>query len=96
MRYSYDIIIKPVITEVSMEQAQNGKYTFKVAKDASKTQIKLAVEEIFDVDVKKVNVLNQLGKMKRRGRDIGRRPSYKKAIITLREKSKPIEFFHGL
>lgn len=93
---AYDVILKPVITETSMDDAQNKKYTFKVAVDANKTQVKLAVEEIFGVEVEKVNIMNVNGKMKRMGRFIGRTAASKKAIVTLTEKSKEIEFFQGL
>ena len=93
---AYDIIIKPVITEGSMDVTQEKKYTFKVAPDANKTQIKAAVEEIFGVDVKKVNVMNINGKLKRMGRTQGRTAAYKKAIVTLTENSKEIEFFSNL
>ena len=93
---AYDIIIKPVITEGSMDATQEKKYTFKVAVDANKTQIKNAVEEIFGVDVKKVNVMNVNGKLKRMGRTQGRTAAYKKAIVTLTEGSKEIEFFSSL
>ena len=93
---AYDIIIKPVITEGSMDATQEKKYTFKVAVGANKTQIKNAVEEIFGVDVKKVNVMNVNGKLKRMGRTQGRTAAYKKAIVTLTENSKEIEFFSSL
>jgi large subunit ribosomal protein L23 len=96
MKTPYDIILKPVITERSMDDAAMKKYTFKVAPDANKTQIKDAVEEIFGVDVKKVNVMNVKGKLKRMGRYVGRTASSKKAIVTLTENSKEIEFFEGL
>ena len=93
---AYDIILKPVITEGSMDATQEKKYTFKVAVNANKTEIKKAVEEIFGVDVKKVNVMNVNGKLKRLGRTQGRTASYKKAIVTLTENSKDIEFFSNL
>ena len=93
---AYDVILKPVITETSMDDAQNKKYTFKVAVDANKTQVKLAVEEIFGVEVEKVNIMNVNGKMTRMGRYIGRTAASKKAIVTLTEKSKEIEFFQSL
>lgn len=93
---AYDIIIKPVITEGSMDATQEKKYTFKVAVNANKTEIKKAVEEIFGVDVKKVNVMNVNGKLKRLGRTQGKTASYKKAIVTLTEGSKDIEFFSNL
>ena len=96
MKSVYDIIIKTVITENSMDLAQEKKYTFKVARDANKTQVKDAVEEIFDVDVAKVNIMNIKGKVKRLGRFVGKTPDYKKAIVTLTEDSKEIEFFASL
>ena len=96
MRTPYDVILKPVISEKSMEDAQNKKYTFKVATDANKTEVKHAVEEIFGVEVKKVNIMNVVGKEKRMGRYVGMTAATKKAIVTLTEKSKEIEFFQGL
>ena len=96
MKTPYDVIIKPVISEKSMDDAQAKKYTFKVAKDANKTQVKLAVEEIFGVEVAKVNIMNYDGKVKRMGRNVGRTAAYKKAIVTLTADSKEIEFFQGL
>ena len=96
MRTAYDVIIKPVISEMSMDNAQEKKYTFKVATDANKTEVKLAIEEIFGVEVKKVNIMNVNGKLKRMGRNVGRTAASKKAIVTLTEKSKEIEFFQGL
>ena len=96
MKTPYDVIIKPVISEKSMDDAQAKKYTFKVAKDANKTQVKLAVEEIFGVEVAKVNIMNYDGKVKRMGRSVGRTAAYKKAIVTLTSGSKEIEFFQGL
>lgn len=96
MKTAYDIILTPVISEQSMDVAADKKYTFKVAVDANKTQVRLAVEEIFDVEVAKVNIMNYDGKVKRMGRNEGRTPAYKKAIVTLTESSKEIEFFQGL
>ena len=96
MRSVYDVILKPVISERSMEDAQARKYTFKVAVNANKTEIKNALEEIFDVQVEKVNVINIQGKLKRQGRTQGRRAASKKAIVTLTRQSKGIEFFQGL
>lgn len=96
MTTAYDIIIKPVISERSMDDAANKKYTFKVATSANKTQVKHALEEIFGVEVEKVNIMNVQGKVKRMGRNVGRRPASKKAIVTLTAKSKEIEFFQGL
>ncbi|WP_294406264.1 50S ribosomal protein L23 [uncultured Ruminococcus sp.] len=95
MKTAHDIIIKPVITEDSMERLQNGKYTFKVAKDANKVEIAKAIEEIFDVKVAKVNTMSVKGKEKRMGRYAGFRPDWKKAIVTL-EGDKTIEFFDGM
>ena len=94
---AYDIIRKPVITEQSMEGVADKKYVFKVAVDATKTEIKAAVEEIFGVKVAKVNTLRQQGKMKRTGAmPAGRRAEYKKAVVTLTADSKTIEFFEGM
>ena len=91
-----DIVIKPVITEDSMERLQSGKYTFEVAKDANKVEIAKAIEELFEVKVAKVNTISVKGKQKRMGRTVGRTPDSKKAIVTLKENSKEIEFFQGL
>ncbi len=96
MRIPHDIIIKPIITEKSMEDMAEGKYTFMVNKKSNKSEIKKAVENIFDVKVEKVNTMNMLGKMKRQGIHSGRRPSWKKAIVKLTEDSKSIEFFEGM
>lgn len=90
---AHDIIIRPVITEQSMTQAQDKKYTFIVAKNSNKTQIKQAVEKIFDVKVEKVNTMNYAGKTKRMGRNEGKTSSFKKAVVTLTPASKEIEFF---
>ena len=92
----YDIIIEPVLSEKSYDGIANKRYTFKVAKNANKTQIKDAVEQIFGVEVAKVNTANYDGKVKRMGRYEGRTSSYKKAIVTLTENSKAIEFFDSL
>ena len=96
MKLAYDVILEPVISEQSMDVAQEKKYTFKVATNANKTQVKLAVEEIFGVEVAKVNIMNYDGKLKRMGRNEGRTPAFKKAIVTLTPASKEIEFFQGL
>ena len=94
---AYDIIKRPVITEQSMEQTEMKRYTFEVAKSANKIEIAKAVEEIFGVKVVKVNTLNMQGKEKRTGAyPKGRRPSWKKAMVTLSEDSKTIEFFEGM
>jgi len=96
IKTAQDIILKPVITEKSMDDLQAGKYTFKVATDANKTEIKKAVEQLFDVKVAKVNTLNVNGKAKRVGRYAGKTSDWKKAIITLTADSKAIEFFEGM
>lgn len=93
---AYDVIIKPILSEKSYDGIAGKRYTFEVAKDANKTQIKQAVEEIFKVKVAKVNTSNYDGKMKRMGRTQGRTASYKKAIVQLTEDSKAIEFFESL
>ena len=93
---SYEIIKKPVITENSMDQMAERKYTFEVAKDANKIEIKKAVEEVFGVKVEKVTTMRVLGKVKRMGANSGKRPDWKKAIVKLTADSKTIEFFDGL
>jgi len=80
-----DIIIRPVVSEKTTETMAEGKYTFLVDPRADKTHIKQAVEEIFNVKVKKVNTIRQLGKMRRMGVFRGRQPGYKKAVVTLEE-----------
>lgn len=87
MKHYSDIIIAPVITEKSMVNRENNVYTFKVVKDATKTDIKKAVEEAFKVSVKSVNTLNTKSKRRRVGRYSGRTKTYKKAIVTLAEGS---------
>ena len=96
MTTAYDIIIKPVITEQSMEATEDKKYVFQVAIDANKVEIKKAVEEIFGVKVEKVNTIRMEGKLKRNGRFIGRRANWKKAMVKLTADSKTIEFFEGM
>lgn len=96
MKAPQDIILKPVITEKSMDGLQAGKYTFKVATDANKTEIKSAVEKLFGVKVAKVNTMNCTGRARRVGRFFGKRADWKKAIVTLTEDSKTIEFFDGM
>lgn len=93
---AYDIIIKPVLSEKSYDGIANKNYTFIVHKEASKTEIKHAVEELFHVEVERVNVVNYQGKLKRMGRNEGRRSSYKKAYVKLSDDSKSIEFFESL
>ncbi|HPY85035.1 MAG TPA: 50S ribosomal protein L23 [Ruminococcus flavefaciens] len=96
MKAPQDIILKPVITEKSMDGLQEGKYTFKVAKDATKPEIKKAVEKLFGVEVNKVTTMNVNGKKKRMGRYVGTTAAWKKAIVTLTADSKAIEFFEGM
>ena len=93
---AYDIIIEPILSEKSYDGIANKRYTFKVVKSATKTQIKAAVEQIFQVKVDKVNTSNYDGKVKRMGRSEGRRSAFKKAIVTLTDDSKAIEFFESL
>lgn len=95
MKLAREIIIKPVVTEKSVDLMQENKYCFRVAKDANKIEIKNAIEEIFKVTVINVNTVNVHGKMKRMGRTQGKTASWKKAIVTLRE-GDSIEVFEGL
>ncbi len=96
MKTAQDIIIAPIITEKSMSGVAGKKYTFKVDRDATKYEIADAVKELFKVDVAKVNTVNVRGKVKRMGRYEGKTAAFKKAIVTLKADSKPIEFFDGL
>ena len=91
-----DIILKPVLTEKSYDDIANKKYTFVVDTRANRTQIGKAVEEIFGVKVAKVNTMRRMGKLKRQGQYVGRRPETKKAFVTLKKGSKTIEFFDSL
>jgi large subunit ribosomal protein L23 len=93
---SHDIIRKPVITEKSMAAMADKKYTFIVDIHANKVQIKKAVEEVFGVKVADVKTLRNLGKTKRVGVHVGKRPNFKKAVVTLAQDSKTIEFFEGM
>ncbi len=99
---SYDILRRPIISERSMETVLDKegneikKYTFEVPKTVNKVEIKKAVEEVFGVKVAKVNTMNVLGKVKRMGRNEGRRTDYKKAVVKLTEDSKTIEFFESM
>ncbi len=97
MANAYDIIRRPIITEQSMSETDMKRYVFEVDKSANKIEIARAIEEIFGVKVAKVNTLNMQGKEKRTGRHpAGRRPSWKKAMVTLTADSKTIEFFEGM
>ena len=95
-RLAHDIILKPIITEESMMGTAFKKYTFKVAKDANKAEIKSAIEEVFGVKVAKVNTMNCKGHLRRYGRFQGYTSAWKKAIVTLTEDSNTIDFFDGL
>jgi len=92
----YDIIIRPVLSEKSFATIKQKMYTFEVHKDATKPQIKKAIEDIFKVKVEKVNTANYDGKPKRHGRHEGTTASWKKAYVQLTKESKPIEFFESL
>ena len=96
MRDPHDIILKPIVTEASMNAMAEKKYTFVVDKKSNKTEIKNAVESIFGVTVASVNTINMLGKNKRMGVHVGKKADWKKAIVTLTEDSKTIEFFEGI
>ena len=93
MKAPQDIILKPVISERSIDLLPSGKYTFKVAKDANKVEIAKAVEQLFSVEVTKVNTMNCKGRTRRVGRFEGKKADWKKAIVTLTADSKTIEFF---
>jgi len=90
-----DIILRPVVSEKSYGLLETGRYTFEVHPTANKTQVKIAIEQIFDVTVISVNTLNRQGKRKRTRAGYGQRKSTKRAIVTLSPDSKPIEIFTG-
>ena len=96
MKSMHDVIVRPVITEDSMARLADKKYTFEVAKDATKIDIKKAVEEIFKVEVEKVNTISMKSKSKRVGYHLGKTSEWKKAIVTLKADSKTIEFFDSM
>lgn len=97
MKYTnYDIIRRPIVTEKSMSSMNDKKYTFIVDIRATKPMIKKAVEDVFDVTVEDVKTAKYIGKTKRVGVHIGKRPDYKKAIVKLTADSKTIEFFEGM
>ena len=96
MKLAQEIILAPVITEESMMGTAVKKYTFKVAKDATKVDIAKAVESLFGVKVERVNTMNVRGQFRRYGRFEGYKASWKKAIVTLTADSKTIEFFDGM
>ena len=93
---AYDIILKPVMSEKAYDGIHKKIYTFKVARNANKIEIKQAVEQIFGVKVENVHTINVLGKIKRQGMHQGRRPSVKKAYVKLKKDSKGIEFFDSI
>ena len=96
IRY-YDVILKPIVTEKSMNAMGEKKYTFMVHPEANKSQIKEAVEKMFEgTKEKRVNTMNMDGKNKRRGMVVGKTAKSKKAIVALTEDSKDIEIFEGL
>ena len=95
MADSRDILVRPIITERSMADSEMGKYTFVVDRRANKYQIRNAVEEIFGVRVLRVNTMRMLGKRRRMGRNIGRRPNWKKAIVQLAP-GQELDFFEGM
>lgn len=92
----YDVLRRPIVSEKSMDGVADKTYTFEVARDANKLEIKRAVEEVFKVKVVSVNTINMTGKKKRMGVHQGRRSDYKKAIVKLTPDSKPLEFFEGM
>ena len=91
-----DIILAPIVTEKTNSNLENGKYTFKVAKDANKIEIKNAAQEPFGIEVAKVNTMPVRGQLRRQGMAQGRTASWKKAIVTITPDSKTVEFFDGL
>ena len=96
MKMVQDIIIKPIITEASMDRIADKRYTFKVRSDATKPEIAKAVETMFNVKVEKVNTISMKKKPKRMGVHFGYTSEWKKAIVTLTADSKTIEFFDGM
>ena len=96
MKSVHDVIIRPVLTEKAYDGFADKKYVFEVAINATKIEIKQAVEAAFGVKVESVNTLRTLGKIKRQGRSEGRTPEVKKAYVTLKKDSKPIKFFEGM
>jgi large subunit ribosomal protein L23 len=89
-----EVLLAPVVSEKSYSLITDGKYTFKVHKDAHKTQVRQAVEELFEVKVERVNIVKVQSKPKRRGMTRGRRPGWKKAVVQLAE-GQTIDIFEG-
>ena len=96
MKSMHDVLLRPVLSEKSTDGIADKVYTFEAAKTANKTEIRQAVEAIFNVKVEKVNTIRTMGKIKRQGRYEGRTAEVKKAIVTLRADSKGIEFFDSM
>ena len=97
MKNPHDVILRPVLTEKGYEGIEEKRYVFEVAISANKTEIKQALEAVFEgIKVEKVNTVRTIGKMKRQGRTQGRTPEVKKAIVTLKADSKGIPFFEGM
>ena len=97
MKNAHDIILRPVLTEKGYEGIEEKRYVFEVAISANKTEIKQALEAVFEgIKVEKVNTVRTIGKMKRQGRTQGMTPETKKAYVILKKDSKPIKFFEGM
>lgn len=96
MKDPHDIIRRPVLTEKAYDGFADKRYVFEVDIRANKTEIKQAIEQVFDVKVERVNTLRTMGKIKRQGKTSGRTPEVKKAYVTLKQNSKGIEFFEGM
>ena len=97
MKNAHDIILRPVLTEKAYDGLADKRYVFEVAISANKTEIKQALEAVFEgIKVEKVNTVRTIGKMKRQGLHEGRTPEVKKAYVKLTEDSKPIAFFEGM
>ncbi|SNS39199.1 large subunit ribosomal protein L23 [Anaerovirgula multivorans] len=96
MTNPHDVVIRPLVTEHSMADIADKKYAFVVDRKANKTEIRKAIEKIFGVKVEKVNTVNMKGKVKRMGKNVGKRPDWKKAYVTLTQESKDIELFEGM
>ena len=94
--FAEDVILKPVLTEKGYDGIEDKRFTFYVKNTANKIEIRNAVEKLFGVKVAKVNTINCKGKLKRMGRNEGYTPDRKKAVVILKEDSKPIEFFNSL
>lgn len=96
MKTVYDVLVRPIVTEATMTEIADKKYSFEVLPEATKPEIAAAVEKVFGVKVEKVNVINVKKKPKRLGVHSGYTKSWKKAVVTLKADSKTIEFFDGI